>query len=378
MRCKVSEGRNADGHCFFDNQHWSPRHWRRHHRVLVDVCEPLGEPDLFLTVSPWEWTFPFPFWITKAHHPLGKGLTAIPCPETLCNANALQQLCEFFWLEIMRDGRIMHSKTEGKTPGVRAFFGRFEFQEKGLVQEFGKGRGSPNVHCLYWLDNVLDILLRRHSQRTMMNSAQLHSEFSVDLMTRELRCDTNPSSTPRALPLKSGQSICHTIGQWFTSRPRRCIAPLLRLSRCSQDVQCWHGRGAPLRYVAGYATHYGEALTNTERHSVRRCMCRSWKAAAPQMVMALAREAMSFNSVQSKFCRSPSFETFEGVAFACIVVAMHRICTSTFTDGYELTLSGGVSMRAALAATGPRRTCLPQWRWCASTSHATNSSGSGW
>ena len=96
VRCKVSEGRNADGHCFHDNQHWSPRQWRRHHRVLVDICEPLGEPDLFLTVSPWEWTFPFPFWITKAHRPLGKGPTAIPCPETLCNANALQQLCDIF------------------------------------------------------------------------------------------------------------------------------------------------------------------------------------------------------------------------------------------------------------------------------------------
>ena len=49
--------------------------------------------------------------------------------------------------------------------------------------------------------------LRRHSQRTMMNSAQLHSEFSVDLRTPELRCDTNPSSTPGApppTPLDSG------------------------------------------------------------------------------------------------------------------------------------------------------------------------------
>ena len=167
-------------------------------------------------------------------------------------------------------------------------------------------------------------------------------------------------------------------GQWFTSRPRPCIAPLLRLSRCSQDVQWWHSRGALLRHVGGCATKYGEALTDTERHSVRRCMCRSWKAAAPQMVMALAREAMSFNSVQSKSFCPPSSETFEDVTL-CLYRGRHaqgmHLNFHRWLRAYTVWWSFD---EAALAATRPRRTCLPQWRCCTSTSHATNSSGSGW
>ena len=287
---------------------------------------------------------------------------------TLC-----RNCAKFFWPEIMRDGRIMHL---GQRPRERLLvcvpsLGDLNSKRRASCSSSARDEVLQMFTvCVGWtmsLTSCRTTALRRHLQRTMMNSAQLHSEFSVDLMTPELRCDTNPSSTPGALPLKSGQSICHTIGQWFTSRPHPCIAPMLRLSRCSQDVQWWHGRGALMRYVAGCATRYGEVLTDTERHSVRRCMCvevgrlqhRRWSwlwLGKPFLSTACNRSLVVLHPLKlSKM--SPC---------TCIV-AIHRTCTSTFTGGHELILSGGVSMRAALAATRPRRTCSPQWRCCTST-----------
>ena len=37
---------SSAAHHAFDGRHWSPGHWKRHHRLLVDVVEQLGEPDL--------------------------------------------------------------------------------------------------------------------------------------------------------------------------------------------------------------------------------------------------------------------------------------------------------------------------------------------
>ena len=58
----LGEMGSADVSMHFDEQHWSPAYWERHHRALLDVCEQIGAPHLFVTVARCEWLFPFPFW----------------------------------------------------------------------------------------------------------------------------------------------------------------------------------------------------------------------------------------------------------------------------------------------------------------------------
>ena len=54
----------------------------------------------------------------------------------------------------------------------------------------------------------------------------------------------------------------------------------------------WAGRLADLlRYVASYVAKYGESLLSNGLD------LRTWKAGAPEQVMALAREAMSFTNL---------------------------------------------------------------------------------
>ena len=235
--------------------------------------------------------------------------------------------------------------------------------------------------CIGWTmsrTSCCTTALRRHSQRTMMNSAQLHSEFSEDLMTQSsVATRTRRVHLVRYHSKVGNQSATPLDSGSLPDRvpvSRRCSAFRDARRMCSGGTAEAHF----LRYAAGHATKYGKALTDTERHSVRRCMCveggrlqhHRWSwfwFGKPCLSTARNRSLIVLHRLKlSKM--SPC---------TCIV-AIHRICTSTFTVGFELTLSGGVSMRAALAATSPRRPCLPQCRCCTSTSHATNSLGSGW
>eukprot|EP00959_Pyramimonas_sp_CCMP1952_P165531 3460180-Pyramimonas_sp.AAC.1 len=158
-KSQISMARGIDASCLYDNRHWCPGHWRKHHRVLVDVVQQYGEPDIFLTIAPWEWSFPFPEWIRKAHSVLKKGPTDLPGPETLAIAHALHQVCAGLVAGGTGKGaqgrwrsHVFANKSDPKVPGTKAYFARFEFQDKGVEQEFGKGRGSPHVHMLLWLD----------------------------------------------------------------------------------------------------------------------------------------------------------------------------------------------------------------------------------
>ena len=45
---------------------FSAGYWRTQHRHLIDAVMQFGYPSVFVTISPYEWTFPFPQWIECA------------------------------------------------------------------------------------------------------------------------------------------------------------------------------------------------------------------------------------------------------------------------------------------------------------------------
>lgn len=50
-----------------DCKPFSPTYWQWKHRYLLDAVSQFGFPDIFLTISPLEWSFPFPDWVTPIH-----------------------------------------------------------------------------------------------------------------------------------------------------------------------------------------------------------------------------------------------------------------------------------------------------------------------
>lgn len=71
---------------------FSPEHWKWQHRLLMDAVRQYGYPSFFLTISPLEWTFPWPHLLEHIRDLTGKGPTELPCLKTARMAHVLEQL----------------------------------------------------------------------------------------------------------------------------------------------------------------------------------------------------------------------------------------------------------------------------------------------
>lgn len=66
--------------------------WQWQHRFLLDTVRQYGLPSLFVTISPYEWAFPFSSWITLLRPVTGRGPMQIPAFETMHIAHVLEQI----------------------------------------------------------------------------------------------------------------------------------------------------------------------------------------------------------------------------------------------------------------------------------------------
>jgi hypothetical protein len=66
---KCSPARALDCKVFFAG-YWKKQHW-----LLIDAVRQFGYPDLFITLSPYEWTFPFHEIIRSARELTDRGPT---------------------------------------------------------------------------------------------------------------------------------------------------------------------------------------------------------------------------------------------------------------------------------------------------------------
>ena len=46
-----------------DTKVFSPTYWQLQHRYLTDAVAQFGLPDVFVTISPYKWSFPFLTWL---------------------------------------------------------------------------------------------------------------------------------------------------------------------------------------------------------------------------------------------------------------------------------------------------------------------------
>jgi len=307
-RASIASKVGCDPHLMMSSQ-WSPEYWRRHHECLLDLVEQVGQPDLFLTIAPYEFFFPYPAWVRKVQKILGRGPTQVPSGEVLAMAHALHQLCAGF-LAGKTGGKkwknhVFSDKT-GTEETVQAFFGRFEFQD----------RGTLHLHILFWLKEPRKVLLEQ------IIKAELPADDG-EVSALAFRVLRGQADEPSRLPLSdvSGWQwdsvrsrwqlrIKHT-SEFLEANLRPFLVPLLRILRCHQDIQCDHTSGALLRYVLGYASKFDEAVQNewwdtaSDPWDAAVTMCRLWKPCEAEMVMALARCDMTMSSIDTKSYRPP-------------------------------------------------------------------------
>lgn len=82
---------------------FSSEFWRWQHRYLLDAVEQFGTPSLFITISPYELTFPFPPWMESLREMSGKNATSLATLEMLHIVHILEQLVRgYVWIEFQK------------------------------------------------------------------------------------------------------------------------------------------------------------------------------------------------------------------------------------------------------------------------------------
>ena len=79
---------------------FSVEYWKWQHRFLLDAVVQHGPPFLFLTISPYGWSFPLPLWLTSLREVTGKGLTELALLETSHIVHVLEQIIRgYLWFQ---------------------------------------------------------------------------------------------------------------------------------------------------------------------------------------------------------------------------------------------------------------------------------------
>ena len=108
---------------------------------------------MFLTISPFEWSFPIPPWLESLRNVLGKDPTEIAAFETLHFTHVLEQLIRGYFCGSNSKrwtNHLFNYNHIATTSNVNTYFYRFEFQ----------GRGTVHVHLIVWLKDLSKIRLK--------------------------------------------------------------------------------------------------------------------------------------------------------------------------------------------------------------------------
>ena len=111
-----------------------------------------GHPSLFITISPYEWTFPFPPWLENLRDLTGYGPTNLAQFETMHIVNVLEQLVRGYMCGSNTNrwtNHLFSYKRKKNQKNVLTYFYRFEFQD----------RGTGYLHMLVWLKDITKIKL---------------------------------------------------------------------------------------------------------------------------------------------------------------------------------------------------------------------------
>ena len=107
--------------------------WRWQHRFLLDALRQFGFPSLFITISPYEWTFPFPIWLDRLREDIGAGPTNLAAYETIHIAHVLEQLVRAYLCGTTQDKWKKHIFNAQGQNNISTFFYRVEFQNRGTL-----------------------------------------------------------------------------------------------------------------------------------------------------------------------------------------------------------------------------------------------------
>ena len=236
---------------------FSATYWRWQHLYLLDAVRQYGYPSFFVTVSPYEWTFPWPTFVEELHHDQGLQPTELPVLETIHVAHTLEKIARGFLTGANCNRWRQHLFGDTVNPANRnvlTYFYRFEFQE----------RDTLHLHMLVWVKDVsvvradlLQASIPWQNQSDAFLVADVQKSDRSSLAVNESPCNSfvqKPDGTTQLEFRYTAEDTHRNI--------RAFVTTLLGSMRCRTNVQVADGKEMLLKYVTSYVMKMHDASTS--------------------------------------------------------------------------------------------------------------------
>ena len=303
---------------------FSPEYWRTRHAALIDMVKQLGLPTMFITVAPYEWSFPYHDWVQDEAKKLLRARLQLPVAESLHIAHVLAETVLGFLTGFNQQSPKSHKKAwkshvfaaqdgSGRKT-VLNFFGRLEYQDgkrkryvnqQEAATQFYHGRGTVHLHLLVWLQDVEAAKLEESVSATV----PADNEVMASLVEGSQRSwtgsgwpkDPRPShydSEKGLLHLHhSDTDYCKYKADGITPEGIRAyLVDVLASLRCHVDVQMSDGRGMLLKYVSGYVPKFSDSFTTDwladggSDYAIAKRVLTDYHPLVPEMTLQLAMQ----------------------------------------------------------------------------------------
>ena len=289
-----------------ENKSFSKTFWQHQHLFLIDAVHQYGFPSLFITLSPYEWTFPFPPFIDNIREIYGKDITEVAVLETLHIAHVAEQLVRGYLTGGNSNRWRTHLLSNVQDPSsknITTYFYRFEFQQRGTV----------HLHMLVWLDEVSSIRAELlHASVPWENARDAFLVANTQKSDRScLSVNNAPDAFTTDLHGKTSLHFHYTEDD-AERNIRAFITTVLGSLRCRTDVQVAEGKAMLLKYVSSYVTKMHDCATqeglyckDITGYQAAHSFLRTVRPLEPEMVLQLSNIKVCWTDKMTIVFRPP-------------------------------------------------------------------------
>ena len=226
-----------------ENKSFSKTFWQHQNLYLIDAVRQYGYPSFFITISPYEWTFPFPPFLEEIRSRYFKDVTNIPTLETIHIAHVLEQIARGYLAGANCNRwrtKVFTNLPDPTSKNLETFFYLFEFHKCGTL----------HVHMLVW---VKDISATRADLHVSVPWGNAEDAFTLaSIQKSDKSCLPVREYPDSFITERNGR---HTLQFQHTEDDaerhiRAYVTTLLGSLHCRTDVQLADGKALVLKYVS--------------------------------------------------------------------------------------------------------------------------------
>lgn len=286
----------------------SHQYWANQHHYLINAVHQFGFPSVFITISPFEWTFPFPPWLKNLCNKRDKGPTELAIPENIHIAHVLEQYIRGYLCGSNTNSWKNHlfaKKSDPSMNNVSNYFYRFEFQK----------RGTLHAHIFMWLEemNYMDVT----KLSATIPWGNIEEAFLVDNLQKSSRSALPLRQAPNEVLMANNETY---IAFHHTQTDKGCNlrayvpAPPGSL-QCFMDLQASDGKAMMLKYVTSYVAKCHDAVKTQQLYSVdlsayqaATSFLKNMHPLEPDMVLQLTSMKIAWSNSRTKAFTAPTPE----------------------------------------------------------------------